>query len=258
MQQRITSEAVQDVFDVAINISNTSYVDARNWILQWQGDLDVRSLLTSMLGTSALWDGSRDNEAGLIKKKFDPFFLTFICSVKHLNAFWDMTFPPSKRRKSMDPGLRSQRPDFFVCAMLSSHQCYLFTVEVKKAVQGLVIQSDLEKLASEMKDGIDDLASQRINISSVRVFGMVVIGMRGDIYSMALEANGLYVMRSYTAVFAPRSHKGLGGLPLTINVFLNLKADIEESIQLCSRPLLPAIAPQICKSFGTPVKYHIK
>ncbi|KAG0354552.1 hypothetical protein BGZ54_001593 [Gamsiella multidivaricata] len=226
MQQRITSEAVQDVFDVAINISNTSYVDARNWILQWQGDLDVRSLLTSMLGTSALWDGSRDNEAGLIKKKFDPFFLTFICSVKHLNAF--------------------------------CHQCYLFTVEVKKAVQGLVIQSDLEKLASEMKDGIDDLASQRINISSVRVFGMVVIGMRGDIYSMALEANGLYVMRSYTAVFAPRSHKGLGGLPLTINVFLNLKADIEESIQLCSRPLLPAIAPQICKSFGTPVKYHIK
>lgn len=75
---------------------------------------------------------------------------------------------------------------------------------------------------------------------------------------MTLEANGLYIMRSYTTIFAPRSHKDLGGLALVINVFLNLKADIEESIQLCSRPLLPVISPQICKSFGTPVKYQIK
>lgn len=74
---------------------------------------------------------------------------------------------------------------------------------------------------------------------------------------MALEASGLYIMRSYTTVFAPRSHKDLGGLAMVINVFLNLKADIEESIRLCSRPLLPGVSPQICKSFGTPVKYKI-
>ncbi|KAF9195166.1 hypothetical protein BGZ51_004593, partial [Haplosporangium sp. Z 767] len=39
--------------------------------------------------------------------------------------------------------------------------CHFFTVEVKKAAQELVAQSDLEKLAYEMKDTIDDLASQR-------------------------------------------------------------------------------------------------
>lgn len=88
LQQRIRLQVLQDVFDVAYNIGNTSYVDARNWILQWQGDLDVKNLLTSMLGTSALWDNSRDNEAGLVKKRFDPFFTTFICPGRHLNAFW--------------------------------------------------------------------------------------------------------------------------------------------------------------------------
>jgi hypothetical protein len=46
-----------------------SYVDARNWLLQWQGDLEVKSLLASMLGTSALWDSSQDNEAGLLRKR---------------------------------------------------------------------------------------------------------------------------------------------------------------------------------------------
>ncbi|KAG0196690.1 hypothetical protein BGX33_001354, partial [Mortierella sp. NVP41] len=156
LQQRVKPQVLQDVFDVAFNIGNTSYVDARHWILQWHGDLDVKSLLTSMLGTSALWDSSRDNEAGLIKKR-------------------DMTFPPSKRRKSLDPGLRSQRPDFFVCAALPSRQCHLFTVEVKKTAQGLVVQSDLEKLACEMRDAIDDLAMQKIDISSVRVFGMLIV-----------------------------------------------------------------------------------
>lgn len=88
LQQRVKQEVLQDVFDVAFNIGNASYVDARHWILQWHGDLDVKSLLTCMLGTSALWDSSRDNEAGLIKKRFDPFFSTFICPVKHLNVFW--------------------------------------------------------------------------------------------------------------------------------------------------------------------------
>ncbi|KAF9574842.1 hypothetical protein EC968_005320 [Mortierella alpina] len=246
LQQRIESPILPDVFDAAYNISIMSYIEARDWIMRWQGDLDVKSLLTSMLATSALWDNSHDNEAGLIRKKFDPFFTVFICPIKHLNVFWDMTFPPSKRRKSSDPTLRGQRPDFFACAALPKRQCYLFTVEVKKATQGLVVQSDLEKLASEMRDAMDDLAKQMIDISS------------GHIYSMTLEANGLYVMRSYTTIYAPRSHKDLGGLALTINAFKNLKADVEESIALCSRPLLPEITPQICKSFGTPVKYKEK
>lgn len=83
------------------------------------------------------------------------------------------------------------------------------------------------------------------------------LGVQGDIYTMTLEAGGLYIMRSYTTIFAPRSHKDLGGLAMVINGFLNLKADIDEAIKLCSRPLLPVISPQICKSFGTPVKYKI-
>ncbi|KAG0197144.1 hypothetical protein BGX28_009353 [Mortierella sp. GBA30] len=173
--QRISPKAVQDVFEAAHNMSNSDYTSARKWIMEWQGgDLDVKTLMTNMLSTSALWDVSRDNEAGLIKKKFDPFFLTFICPMKHMNSFWDMTFPPSKRRKSMDPTIRGQRPDFFVRAVLPGLQCHLFTVEVKKSAQGLVVQSDLEKLACEMRDAIDDLANQKINISSVKVFGMAI------------------------------------------------------------------------------------
>jgi hypothetical protein len=49
-------------------------------------------------------------------------------------------------------------------------------VEVKKFTQGLVVQSDLEKVACEMRDASDDLAMQKIDISSVKVFGMVVVG----------------------------------------------------------------------------------
>lgn len=88
LQQRVGPQVLRDIFDIAFNIGNMSYVDARKWILHWQGDLDVKDLLTSMLGTSALWDSSGDNEAGLMKKRFDPFFSTFICPMKHLNVFW--------------------------------------------------------------------------------------------------------------------------------------------------------------------------
>lgn len=87
-----------------------------------------------------------------------------------------MIFPPSKRRKSSDSGPRGRRPDFFVCATLPRRRCHLFTVEAKKTAQGLVVQSDLEKLAREMRDAMDDLAAQKIDISCVRVFGMVVVG----------------------------------------------------------------------------------
>ncbi|KAG0245906.1 hypothetical protein BG011_002649, partial [Mortierella polycephala] len=59
--------------------------------------------------------------------------------------------------------------------MLPRRQCHLFIVEVKKAAQGRVVQSDLEKLACEMRDAIDDLAKQKVNISFVKVFEMVVV-----------------------------------------------------------------------------------
>ncbi|KAF9924090.1 hypothetical protein FBU30_005903 [Linnemannia zychae] len=81
-----------------------------------------------------------------------------------------------------------------------------------------------------MRDAIDDLAMQKIDISSVRIIGMVVVASivrikslyfrpSGDIYRMAQEVNGLNAMRSYSIVFTTRSHKDLGGLAIVTNVF---------------------------------------
>jgi hypothetical protein len=57
-------------------------------------------------------------------------------------------------------------------------------VEVKRSTHSLAVQSDLQKLTCEMRDAIDDLAMQKINISSVRVFGKLIVVHENELFGM--------------------------------------------------------------------------
>ena len=55
--------------------------------------------------------------------------------------------------------------------------CYLFFMEAKKVRQGAaVVQDDLEKTAGMMKDAIDDMSKQGIDVGNVEVIGLHIIG----------------------------------------------------------------------------------
>jgi len=55
-------------------------------------------------------------------------------------------------------------------------KCFVFVMEAKKTSQKAVLQNDLEKVAFLMKDAIDNMARQRVDVSKLKVFGMVVVG----------------------------------------------------------------------------------
>jgi hypothetical protein len=71
---------------------------------------------------------------------------------------------------------------------------------------------------------------------------------------MELPSRGLYIMRRYATVYAPRSQHDLHVLAGTINVFMNLKEELANTIRVCRGPLLKAPAGLTRPSFGTPIK----
>ncbi|KAF8920897.1 hypothetical protein BGZ58_004273 [Dissophora ornata] len=128
-------------------------------------------------------------------------------------------------------------PDYFSYAVLLNLGCHLFAVEVKKSKQRSVAQDDTENLAQEMKDYIDPLARQQVDVRQIKVYDMCV-------------TRGIYAMKTYAQVLFPSSHHELYGLAGPINVFLNLQKDIIESIG--HRASVLEYAPDMTRpSFGT-------
>lgn len=94
-------------------------------------------------------------------------------------------------------------------------------MEGKKDRQGSAVQVDLEKLAMLIKDSIDDVHGQGVDPSKIEVIGLVVtgkphrwepfvmcitallmipgpdrcLGSEGRLYTMRLEARGIYATR---------------------------------------------------------------
>ncbi|KAF9079365.1 hypothetical protein BGX27_006527, partial [Mortierella sp. AM989] len=89
----------------------------------------------------------------------------------------DQAFPPSQnRKKGLDENSLGRRPDFMLKTSIHGLVCYLFFMEAKKVRQGTaVVQDDLEKLASMMKDAIDDMSKQGINVCNVEVIGLHIV-----------------------------------------------------------------------------------
>jgi len=115
--------------------------------------------------------------------------LTFPTCLLHLFIVSrDHELDPSAERRSISHDSGGVRPDFQSYFADGNTKFYLLTIEVKKKQQAAtVILSDLEKVALELKDCLDNMAKQHVNLEDVRVFGIVMIGkshgpsrMRGE------------------------------------------------------------------------------
>ncbi|KAF9972793.1 hypothetical protein BGZ73_004022 [Actinomortierella ambigua] len=98
------------------------------------------------------------------------------------------------------------------------------------SVDSSTVQVDLEKLAMLMKDSIDDMHAQGVGAPRIEVIGLVVAGAEGRLYTMRLEARGIYAMRLLSVVYAPRSQYDLGVLASTINTFMNVRERLQRVI----------------------------
>ncbi|KAI8355394.1 hypothetical protein B0O80DRAFT_528608 [Mortierella sp. GBAus27b] len=113
------------------------------------------------------------------------------------------------------------------------------------------------KVALELKDCLDNMAKQHVNLKDVRVFGIVMIGAELDLYAMSLDVPGLFIMRQLNKAYLPRNHFDLAVLPQTINFFMTLQRLLQDSYALCARPRLDHAHAGVCASLGTPIKVLI-
>lgn len=88
---------------------------------------------------------------------------------------------------------RGLRPDFFLQCKLPGRMIFPLVVEAKKKGQGKVGMTDLEKVGYMLKDAVDDLARNRLDVANITIFGMVIVGtFLAEIeYSLLISPNPL-------------------------------------------------------------------
>ncbi|KAK3846794.1 MAG: hypothetical protein J3R72DRAFT_227082 [Linnemannia gamsii] len=219
------------------------------------GDKDVRKLLVALFSTGFPWGDQQYNESELIRHLWDPFLKTYLEPIADCRGRWDKEFQPFKERRRIDTP-RGRRPDYFLKVDLLGLESFLFVLEAKKQRQTSPVQTDLEKIGNELKDSIDYLARNRVDISGVKVYGAVVVGVEATVYSMELMASGVYVMKQYGVLCAPRSNAHLGLIGQTINTLQNLASEIEATIRKLKRSRLNTPHNWTRASFRTPRKVH--
>ncbi|KAK3821906.1 MAG: hypothetical protein J3Q66DRAFT_367572 [Benniella sp.] len=253
LEKKVPKETLAELNEFAFDLSGMSHDDAQRSVMSWEGNGTTKKVLSGLVADKFLWDASDFNELELIQHLHNPFLTTFVSVLGR--GRWDKMFLPSQQRKSeaMAEG-RGLRPDFSMSCEAGAKKCHVFIMEAKKSEQGTVLQNDLEKVALLMKDAIDDMGKCKIDISKVKLFGMVIVGAEGAVYSMELPSRGLYIMRRYGTIYAPRSQHDLHVLAGSINVFMNLKEELTNTIRVCRGPLLKAPADLTRPSFGTPIK----
>ncbi|KAG0286765.1 hypothetical protein BGZ98_004963, partial [Dissophora globulifera] len=217
---------------LALKLGNLNHRESEELILSWSGSTSIKKVLVGLVENDFLWSSPPFNEHEMLIHIFDPFLKAYICGVEGSLGRWDQVFPPSQsRKKGLDESSLGRRPDFMLRTALRGIVCYLFFMEAKTARQGgAVIQDDLEKLASMMKDAIDDISKQGVDVSKVEVICLHIVGTEGRLYAMKLEARGIYVLRSIAVVYTPRSHFDFGVLIATINVLMHIQKRLEKTI----------------------------
>ncbi|KAF9540989.1 hypothetical protein EC957_003568 [Mortierella hygrophila] len=175
LEKLIDDQSVTALVDFSFRSASIGYQEGRELVRQWQGDQAVGDTLWSLFMTNIL----------------------------------DKSLPPSEKRRRLTRDGNDARPDFFSGFKSRGKMSYLMMVEIKKKAQGdTVILTDMEKLALEMKVCIDAMARGRVDIVSIKVYGYTIVGqlrqwptksMIGGheiaLYSMSLEAPGMYMMR---------------------------------------------------------------
>ncbi|KAF9902001.1 hypothetical protein BX616_002074 [Lobosporangium transversale] len=220
LNKLLPSDSISSLVSYAIELSQMSYATAQDCVLDWEGDRDVKKILNHLLADDFLWKDADFNELEMVQHVFDPFLKTFISSIQGGIGRWDKIFLPSQQRKK------------------NAH-----------------IETE-EKVAFLLKDAIDDMARQRVDVVKLKVFGMVVVGVEGVLYSMQLVARGIYIMKQYAVVYAPRSQFDLFVVAGAINTFLNLREELITTMEVCRKSRLEKPTDLTRPSFGTPIKVN--
>lgn len=111
------------------------------------------------------------------KENKEPLSTDLLALIFFHFTFREKEFQPSKERRQTDtPDSKGRRPDYFLKVDLLGLECFLFVLEAKKHRHTSPVQTDLEKVGNQLKDSIDYLARNRVDISGVRVYGAVVVG----------------------------------------------------------------------------------
>ncbi|KAF9917960.1 hypothetical protein FBU30_000424 [Linnemannia zychae] len=253
----LPKDAITDLSSCAIDLAQMSYSDAQDSVLDQAGNRDIKKVLSYLLADDFLWKDADFNELEMIKHLFDPFLKTFISNIQSSIGRWDKIFLPShERMKVAHVEGTGRRPDFFLQCNFPSLKCFVFVVEAKKMEQKTVLQNDLEKVALLLKDAIDNMSRQCVDVTKIKVFGMVIVGVEGKIFSMQLVARGIYLMRNYAVVYAPRSQFDLCVVSGTANAFLNMREELIKTMEVCRASRLDKPSDFTRPSFGTPVKVN--
>lgn len=201
IEKGVEDTAMLDLQKLALELGNLSHQESEELILSWNGDTSMKKVLAGLAEDDFLWSSTPFNEHELLIHVFDPFLKAYICNVKGSIGrwyVWDVTTtkllterhmrltvnvlhcrdqPSQKRKKGLDENSLGCRPDFMLRTTLRGIVCYLFFMEAKKVRQGAAaVQDDLEKMAGMMKDSIDDLSKQGIDISKVEVICLQIVG----------------------------------------------------------------------------------
>ncbi|KAG0301300.1 hypothetical protein BGZ97_002835 [Linnemannia gamsii] len=256
----ISDEVATGLVRLALQVSAMDYQAGRLLLRGWVGEEAVQDLLKSLVDTNTLWDLDMDgdNELGLTRKRLDPFLSAFITHLPDSTHHWDYALEPSTKRRGVDRDTGGVRPDFQSYFRSGNNKFHLLMIEIKKKQQaGSSVLSDLEKLALQLKDCLDGLAQDCINVNGVRIYGIVIVGHEIDLYAMSLEAPGMYIMRQISKAYLPRNHFDLGMLPQIVNLFMGLQLGLQESYALCTRPRVNHANTDVCPTLGTPIKVPI-
>ncbi|KAF8939867.1 hypothetical protein BGZ58_008495 [Dissophora ornata] len=172
LKRLLPKDVIADVASYALDLAQLSYSDAQDSVLDHEGNRDVRKVLNYLLADDFLWKGADYNELELVQHIFDPFLKTFISNIQG-------SVGPCRRKKGRRmPSRRVGEGGqiFFLQCDFPELKCFVFAMEAKKTAQRTVLQSDLEKVALLLKDAIDNMARQRVDVAKLKVFGMVVVG----------------------------------------------------------------------------------
>ncbi|KAG9061436.1 hypothetical protein KI688_007425 [Linnemannia hyalina] len=225
---------------IATQFSQLSHSQASDFVLdEHMQERHLKRLYMKFVKTPELWmidslfPPQVSNEHGVIRAHWDPLLITYISTVPSSTSHWDAPFPPSEARKmTEDPVLQARRIDYHITTSLLGKSCHFFIKEAKKGSQAArAFQRDTENISLELKDSLDHLCRQKVNITKVSVFGLVVVGCARAVYEIALVSRGLYIMTAFAEVYVLRSNTDMHCLAGSIDTFQKVKARIDGYIQ---------------------------
>ncbi|KAF9102256.1 hypothetical protein BGX27_011114 [Mortierella sp. AM989] len=199
----LASQDVMDIYDISSAFREKDSLQIQDYIFsEWAKDRPpsdlLRRLVTNYAQVEALWTRSdKQNEDTYMHDYFIPIFncLQRPGFTRHFTS----TFGPSLiRSQAFDPTNLGIKSDLH----LVTKGAHVFVCECKKPT--VSSKFDFEKIALEMKDSIDDAITNGKRL--VRVFGCQVKGDQGELFSMDLQAESIYLMRLIGSFERPKSH----------------------------------------------------